>query len=109
MSAVLFLPPEWNFTALGSTRVGVVSVGACRFAWHGTHGLVAFSEHMTRPSLMRRVLTDMRSSDWSFWGVTYAGILGSMLTAGGAAMWFLGPSPEDAAQMRAQHKRRDIR
>ena len=55
--------------------------------------------------LVRRVLADMRSSDWSFYGVTYASILGSMILTGTTAMYLIGP-PEDAAKVRAEHRRR---
>jgi len=58
------------------------------------------------PTFARRVLADMRSSDWSFYGGTYAAILASMVAAGGAAMYLIGPLA-DAAEMQARRRRRN--
>ena len=57
-------------------------------------------------TLVRRVLADMRSSDWSFYGGTYAAILASMVAAGGSAMYLIGPLA-DTAEIQARRRKRN--
>ena len=38
--------------------------------------------------------SDMESSDWSYYGLTYAKIFAAFTTIGLAASWYIGPSPE---------------
>ena len=42
----------------------------------------------------------MRTSDWAYYGLTYAGIFAAMTTAGIAVMTIVGPS-EDAEHNRS--------
>jgi len=46
----------------------------------------------------------MRTSDWAFWGMTYASIFVAMNVIGGGVMRYIGVSP-DAEQNRSRTKK----
>lgn len=46
---------------------------------------------------------EIRSSDWAYWGFTYAGIFGAFTTVGLIASKIIGP--DELAEQRRQNKR----
>jgi hypothetical protein len=55
-------------------------------------------------SLLRALRQEMRTSDWAYYGITYASIFAVMVSVGSTAMWYIGPS-EDAEERRKQTRK----
>ena len=54
-----------------------------------------------------RLRSELRSSDWSFYGFTYASILFSFAAGGAVAMYLIGP-PDDAATLHGMKRRPNV-
>ena len=77
-----------------------VPLSALRFS----RGIRSTRRRGTLCATMRWLRKEMRTSDWAFWGMTYASIFVAMNVIGGGVMRYIGVSP-DAEQNRSRTKK----